>query len=442
MILEFKEIVSNMSFEFDPGFIPVKPVKRLLRLFDSVEDTREEGKTTYPLGELLLTAFIAIMSGADSFVLIEQFCLKKVTLLRKFTPLANGVPSHDTYRRVFTLLKPECLQLATVTFILDNIRLMRRAFGINEEGLRHLCVDGKTANGSGRLPGTAQEIRKGHTLHVYNNTDSFCLISKFVGEKTNEIPVAQEVLRLLDLNNTIVTFDAMNTQKGTVGVIAGQKGHYIGALKKNHQDFYAEVESYFTPARLRKIKEQDKEKNNIYLSYSEKAHNCVETRTYWLTKNVAWLTQTEDWPNLKAVVRYEKKTVHQVTGKETKEIYFYLASITSVKDCADYIRGHWAVENELHWHLDANLGEDSCSIVDKKALQNFSLMKKLVLSLLKLAAPIFKVSVRSTKHIAAWDTEDVLKTLCVFDEELLESAMLSVKSDAGKKSRLAIPEDY
>jgi predicted transposase YbfD/YdcC len=442
VIAEFKEIVVNINLSFNLDFVPVKPIKQLLKYFNTVEDVRDENRITYPLGELLLIAFIAIMSGADSFVLIETFCFSKYKLIKTFIPQLESVPSHDTFRRVFSLISPECLQQATVSYLLDNIKLMRRAFGINEAGLRHLCVDGKTANGSGRLANTDFEINKIHTLHVYDNTNSICLISKSIDEKTNEIPVAQEVLKSFDLKNVVVTFDALNTQKETIRVITEQNGLYIGALKRNHQSFFGEVESYFTSERLKKIKEQDEGKNTIYMSYSEKAHNCVETRTYWLTKNVAWLTQAEEWANLKAIIRYEKKSVNLTTDKETKETYYYISSLTNVKDCADFIRSAWSVENELHWHLDVNLGEDASSIVDKKAFQNFSLMNKLVLSLLKLAAPILKASIKSTRHIAAWGTEDVLRTLCVFDEEALKAAMLTIKPDAGKKSRFRIPEDY
>jgi predicted transposase YbfD/YdcC len=442
VIAEFKEIAAHMDFQLDLESTPAKPIKRLLRLFSDINDDRDQPRTTYPLGEILLIAFIAIVAGADSFISIEDYCNTKLVLLKKFTPLKDGVPSHDTFRRVFMLLSPESLQHATVHFLLDNIKLMRRAFGIADEGLRHLCVDGKTANGTGRLPGTTAETPKIHTLHVYDNTYSTCLISREVGVKTNEIPVAQEVLKELNLKDVIVTFDAMHTQRKTIEIIAERKGRYLGALKGNQPEFMAEAKSYFTSARLRRIKEQDKEKNTIFLSYSEKAHNCIETRTYWLTKNVAWMTQLDEWPNLKAIVRYEKKTTHLVTAKETKEIRYFITSLTDVKDCADAIRGHWSVENLLHWHLDTTFREDDCTISDRKAFQNFSLMNKLALSLLKLAAPILKVSVKSTKRIAGWSTENVLRILCVFDEDVLKTAMLNVKSDAGKKGKLIMPEEY
>jgi predicted transposase YbfD/YdcC len=433
VIAEFKEIAAHMAFNLDLEYAPVKPVKRLLRLFNEIDDIRDEPRTIYPLGELLLIAFIAIMAGADSFVTIEEFCIMRLKLLRRFTPLDGGVPSHDTFRRVFMLLSPESLQQATVHFVLDNIKLMRRAFGIAEEGLRQLCVDGKTANGTGRLPGTDSETTKIHTLHVYDHTNSICLVSREVGEKTNEIPVAQEVLRGFELKGVIVTFDALHTQKKTVEIITERKGKYLGSLKGNQPEFLAEAESYFTSERRRRIKEQDKQRNLIYLSYSEKAHNCIETRTYWLTKNVAWLTQLDEWPGLKAIVRYEKKSTHLVSNKETKEIHYYITSLTDVKDSADAIRGHWSVGNLLHWHLDTTFREDDCTIANRKAFQNFSLMTKLALSLLKLAAPILKVSVKTTKMIAGWSTDDVLKILCAFDEDVFKTAMISVKPDAGKK---------
>jgi len=438
IIAQFKEIASGSNIKLDIENTPVKPVKRLLRLFNEIEDTRSEPRVTYPLGELLLIAFIAILSSADSFVLIETFCNRKIELLRKFTPLSNGVPSHDTFRRVFTLLDPECLQNATVDYLLDNIKLMRRAFGIDEEGLRHLCVDGKTARGSGRLAGTPDEIPDLHTLHVYDSTNGICLVSKPVGEGTNEIPVAQQVLKCLDLKNVIVTFDAMHTQRETVQIIVRQKGHYLGSLKGNQPDLLEEVASYFSAARLRRIKDS---KSN-FLTYTEKARNCVETRTFWFTKNVDWLVQLDEWHGIKSIVRYEKKSENIKSGKQTKEEHYYVSSLTNIHDCADAIREHWSIENNLHWHLDATLREDDCLISDRKAFQNFSLMQKLVLSLLKLAAPVYKVSVKSARHLAAWGTEDILRVLCAFDEDALKDAMLKVDSQAGRKGKTKIPEDY
>jgi len=437
VIAEFKEIVARGNIEFDLENTPTKPVKRLLRLFNEIKDTRVEARIDYPLGELLLIAFIAILNSADTFVTIAQFCNVKIKLLRKFTPLENGVPSHDTFRRVFTLLDPKCLQEVTVSYLLDNIKIMKRAFGIDDNGLRHLCVDGKTANGSGRLSGTKREIPKIHTLHVYDTSNGICLVSKAVGEKTNEIPEAQAILKDMDLSDIVVSFDAMNTQKDTVSIITEKKGMYLGSLKGNQPNFLQEVQSYFTEPALARIK-----KTKNFLTYTEKAHNCIETRSFWLTKNVEWLLQFNEWPNLKSLIRYEKKSVHTVTGVETKDVYFYIASIINVDDCADIIRGHWGVENLLHWHLDANFNEDDCSIVDRKAFQNISLMNKLALSLLKLVAPIIKVSIRSTRHIATWDCEGFLKILCAIDEGVIETALRGVSHDAGKKGRLKIPEDY
>ena len=438
IIAEFKEIAVHGKIQLDIGNTCAKPVKRLLHLFSEVDDTRVEARVLYGLGELLFSAFIAIMAGADTFVLIEQYCEGKIKQLRRFTPLENGVPSHDTYRRVFSLLDPESLQKATVSYLLDNIKLMRRAFGIDQEGLRHLCVDGKTANGSGRFTDTPHELKKLHTLHVYDNTNGICLVSKVVGDKTNEIPETQEVLKHLDLKDTVVTFDAMNTQKETISVIVKQKGQYLGSLKANQPTFLEEVASYFTPARLQRIQ---KSKAN-YISYTEKAHNCVETRSYWFTRNVDWLLQAEEWPNLRSIIRYEKKSTNIKTDKQSTEVHYYISSLLDADDCADSIRGHWGVENLLHWHLDVTFNEDRCTISDRKAFQNVSLMNKLALSLLKLAAPILKVSVRSSRHFAAWGIEDVLKILCAFDDETLNNAMTNVNPLAGKKGRLTIPEDY
>jgi len=435
VIAAFKEIASNLEFNIENT--PVKPIKRLLRLFNGVEDMRVTARITYPLGELLLIAFLAILAGADTFVSIEVYCKPRAKLLRRFTKFNGLIPSHDTFRRVFSLLDPEALQKVIVAYLLDNVKIMRRSFGIDEDGLRHLCVDGKTANGTGRLIGTDREIPKIHTLHVYDNTNGICLVSKAVGEKTNEIPVAQEILKSMDLRDTIVTFDALNTQKATIAVIVEQKGHYLGGLKGNHPDFLEEVKSYFTSDRVSKIKQS---KSN-YLSYTENAHNCIERRSYWLSKNVDWLVFLKDWPNLRALIRYEKKSENTVTGKVTSETFYYISSLTDINSCADVIRGHWSVENLLHWHLDATLNEDNCQVVDRKAFQNMSLMRKLALSLFKLASPILKYSVNITRQFAGWATDDFLKILCAFDDDTIKDAMQGVDPQYGRKSRLQIPLD-
>jgi predicted transposase YbfD/YdcC len=423
-ILVFKEIIKKHNISIlDDDYIPKKPIRKLLQLFRDINDTRVQGKVGYPLNEIIMMAFLAIMSGAASFVEIAAFSKRREEWLKKYFYIKHGVPSHDTFRRVFSIIDPLILQKATVTFLLDNIKLIKRVFGIESEGMKQYCVDGKTARGTGRLKGSDGEIKQLHTLHVYDRTDGICIISKEVGAKTNEIPVTQDVLRMLNLEDTVVSFDALNTQRNTIAVIVEQKGSYVAALKGNQPDLYDEVKTFFTSGRLKRISSG---KSNYHV-VKEKLHNRIETRKYYLSENVSWLVQREDWKGLRGLIYYTLHTEDINTGKITNESYCYITSLTDISLCADVIRGAWSVENELHWHLDCNFMEDDIEIIDRVAYQNISLMNKMALSLLKLVAPLLKCSVRLSRKQIGWDTETLLGAFRALDEDMLAEAMLNVK---------------
>lgn len=419
----FSDTIKKTGILFPDDDIPKKPIKRLLNLFKTVEDTRLERNTYYPLHEILMIAFFAILSGAKSWTDIEDFGTARQKWLKRFMAMECGIPSHDTFRRVFALVDPEYLQNVTTTFLIDNMKIIKRAFKINTEGLKQYCVDGKEANGTGRNPGLEKDkIRNLQTLHIYDLSDGICLVSKAIDEKTNEIPTAQESLRNMQLKDVVVSFDAMNTQRDTVAVIVKQKGDYIGALKGNQEGFFEEVASYFTSKRLQQIRD----KKDTYHETKEKAHNCIETRQYYLTRNTDWFYDKDAWAKLKSFICYIKTSENIRTGKRTTEKRYYISSLTDVETCADGIRGHWSVENQLHWQLDTNFNEDDNMTVDRNAFQNFSLMNKLALSLIKLASKILKKSVRATRNITGWDIDTTIRIFCSFDEDILTQALLSV----------------
>lgn len=422
-LAEYKDVILNTGLRLEDDNIPKKPIKRLIRCFKAIEDKRMEKKIDYPLYEILLISFFAIFSGADTWTALADFGVIKEKWLKQFLPLANGIPSHDTFRRVFALINPEHLQKATVTFLIDNMKLIKRAFHIPDSGLHQYCVDGKEANGTGRSQNSAKEIRNLHTLHVYDLSDGICLVSKVIDSKTNEIPTAQEVLSAIQLKGALVSFDALNTQTKTIAVIAGQKGDYVGALKGNQQKFFEEVKLYFSEEKLNEISS----KKINYYEKREKAHSCIETRKVYLTTNVGWFSDKANWPKLRGFLCYVKTMENINTGRITTEYRYYITSLRDVELCADCIRGHWSVENQLHWNLDANFDEDDNMTVDRNAFQNFSLMNKLSLSLLKLVAPIVKKSIRATRKISGWDIDKSVKILCALDEDILANAMMNVK---------------
>jgi predicted transposase YbfD/YdcC len=426
-ILLFKEIVDKNKITLASNGIPKKPIRKLIRFFQTISDARIQGKISYPLHEILMVAFLAILAGAGTMVDIEMFGIDKEDWLKKHFGIKHGIPSHDTFRRILSLIDPQQLQMATVAFLTENIKVIKRAFNI-ESGMKQYCLDGKTARGTGRLKGSAREIAQMHTLHVYDRSDGICVVSREVGDKTNEIPVAQDILGLMDLRNSVVSFDALNTQRETIATVIKQQGDYIAALKGNQAELHKEVLSYFTPAVLKRL---GRSASN-YVEVKEKLHNRIETRQYYVSKNVTWLVQLRDWPGLKAIVLYRIHKQDINTGKITDESYCYISSVTDAELCADVIRGHWSIENQLHWHLDVNFLEDSTEIIDRTAFQNFSLLNKMSLSLLKLIAPLLprRKSVSGARKRIGWTLDILIDAFRVIDEDTLAEAALNVKAKA------------
>lgn len=423
-ILEYRECLADSGMT--PGSRPPKAVlRRFVRLFGNVTDSRIDSMVDYPLVEILLITFLAVLANASTWFEIAYFGQAKKRWLKKFIPLKNGVPSHDTFRRVFSLMDPESLQKATVSFLMENMTAIRRSLGLPADGYRLICVDGKEQRGTGRKYGTKEAVRNLQTLHVYDATHSICLYSCPIDTKTNEIPVAQEALRGLSLKGCIVTFDALHTQKDTIKIIAGQKGDYVGGLKGNQSGLLEAVSSRFTDKKKASIAA----KGTDYYETVEKSHNQVERRRYYrLPANCG----KDEWEKLKSFVCYEKHTQDIVTGKETHECRFYISSLSDIQLIAEAIRGHWSVENKLHWHLDYSFSEDSQTTMDKQAFQNLSLINKLVLSLCKMAQPVMTGSIRTIRLRFSWELEDHLSFLLnTFDDtaikECLESASCSSK---------------
>jgi predicted transposase YbfD/YdcC len=428
-LAEYKDIILSTGITMDDYTPPKKTMKRFIRLLKKVEDKRIEAMTDYPLYEILLIAFLAVLAGASSWNEIGSFGTIKTKWLQKFLALENGIPSHDTFRRVFSLVNPVQLEKATVFFLTENMEKIRKSLKIAEDSKRLICVDGKEQKGTGRKYGTDTELRNLQTLHVYDASNGICLCSKPIDSKTNEIPTAQDILKDMQLKDAIVSFDAMHTQKKTINIIAENKGDYIGALKGNHEVFESEVKVYFSEDCKRKIREE----GTNYYETLDKSHSQVETRRFYFSSSISWFEDRKEWKKLKGFICYEKTVYDTIRGKESKEIRYYITSLGDVELCAEAIRGHWSVENQLHWHLDYNFHEDDNTTTDKYAFNNLSILNKMALSLFKLAQPLMKnISIRQICKSFSWATQDGLSLLLnTFDGEALRQAL----ENANKSSK-------
>lgn len=378
----------------------------------------------YPLEEIILIAFLAVLGNASNWAEMERFGRHKERWLKKFITLKNGTPSHDTFRRVFSLIDTKQLQDVTIAFLLKNLHEIKRALNIKDDGYRQICVDGKEQRGTGRKYQCEDKVRNLQTLHVYDASNALCLYSQAISEKTNEIPVAQDILKEMNLKDCIVSFDALHMQKDTVAIIRDQKGHYIGGLKGNQSNLHEEAADYFKEEELLSFYRQ----KGDYYETIEKAHGQIEKRTYYLVKAMK-RKATKAWKGLKSFICYVKE-VQDLNGKGKKtEIRYYATSLEDIELCAQAIRGHWAVENSLHWHLDYSLNEDNNATMDKTAFHNYSLINKMVLSLCKLAKPIIgSPSIRILRKELGWGYEEcVAAILSSFDAATLKSTLEIVK---------------
>jgi len=425
-IIKIREVIKGINFDALSGRMPKAVLKRIVSCMEGVSDGRVKGMIDYPLPYILLLAFLAVLSGAGGWTDMQDFSeayKKKLNgILPQYKSLA--VPSHDTFRRVFGIIAPEDLQRATAEFLLQEICQMKRALGIEDKGMRHLGLDGKEQNGTGRKYGTDQKVANLQTLHCYDITNGICLHSVPIDSKTNEIPVAQGLLKSMCLKNCVVTFDSMNTQRDTVAIIVRGGGHYVGGLKGNQQLMHEEVALLFSDEELGIIKKNGK----YFRSYVEKAHNRVEKRSYYMTTDVSWFADLHLWAGLKAFVCYDIETEDLVSGKTTKERRYYIASVTDIEMCADAIRAHWSIENQLHWHLDVTFSEDDNTTMDKNAFNNLSVMNKMVLSLLKLIQPAHNAGLQRIRKKFGWSlVENLTLLLNLLDEKQIEQALLGSK---------------
>ena len=389
---------------------------------ENVGDNRKLGMIDYPLPYILLLAFLAVLSGADTWADMQAFAQSYKVKLNGILPHYKkiGVPSHDTFRRVLGIIKPEELQRATSTFLVQEITQLKKALGIEGQGIRHIGLDGKEQNGTGRNYGTDRKITNLQTFHCYDITNGICLYSEPIDAKTNEIPVAQRLLETMELKNTVVTFDALNTQRKTVEIIINGKGHYVGGLKGNQPLLYEEVGMFFSDEELLGIQKS----GTNFLTYIENAHNRIEKRSYYMSTNIEWFEDLSKWPGLKSFICYDLETEHLVSGKKTKERRYYIASLTDIELCADAIRSHWGIENQLHWHLDVTFSEDSNSTMDKNAFNNLSILNKMALSLLKLVQPAHKQGLKGIRKKFGWDLiKQLTHLLNLLDEEQIAQAL-------------------
>lgn len=236
-----------------------------------------------------------------------------------------------------------------------------------------ICIDGKTVRSNKR-----EGQKPSHVISAWSKEDGFCLGQKAVEEKSNEITAIPELLDKIQIKGQILTIDAMGTQTEIAEKIKKKRAEYVLALKENQRNLYKDVKDYFAEGEFRK----EIEKTGGYKKTLGKAHGQIETREYYQTEDIGWLSQKKEWKGLKSIIM-ERKTIEK-NGKKTEEYQYFISSLKSdIETIARAVRGHWSVES-MHWHLDVTFREDADTTLDKQAVQNHNIIRKWSLSILKM----------------------------------------------------------
>jgi predicted transposase YbfD/YdcC len=378
---------------------PPKAIDQMFSYFAVVHDPRRQHPTTLHSLEAILTiTILATICGAHNWVEIEQWGEAHAPWLAEFLDLAHGIPSHDTFGRVFAVLDPTALQQAFMTW-------MRALANVAGEVI---ALDGKTIRRSlDRADGTGAI----HVVSAWASRNELVLAQFKVDDKSNEITALPELLALLNLHGSVVTIDAMGCQVEITRQIVAQGGDYVLSLKDNQPNLHRECEELF--AWLRGPHPVDQKVVLGYDAQVDGGHGRIETRQVWSTEALEGLGACERWPGLTTLVLVE--STRQVADQESSERRYYISSLPGTTDedakrLSSVIRTHWEIENRVHWVLDVAMGEDANRTRAGESAQNLALIRKLALNLLRRETSM-PVGIAAKQKRAGWDQNYLLKIL-------------------------------
>jgi predicted transposase YbfD/YdcC len=366
--------------------------------FYNLTDPRLERTRRHELFDLVVVALCASLANADGWTDVEHFGNERLAWLRTFLPLVNGIPSHDTFGRVFSRLDPAQL----VTCIQQWLNDVGREIG------KHIAIDGKTLRGSFD---TAAGNNPLHLVSAWACEARLTLGQVATDAKSNEITAIPLLLELLNLKGATVTIDAMGCQKEIAQTIVDRKGDYLLALKDNHPKLSEAVEEQFTKALEADVPPSDLRRHVTV----ETSRGRRERRAYFAMPAPTALPGFADWANLATIVMVIRTTL--VKGRERGEVSFFLSSLPpKVKILAKRIRQHWSIESQLHWVLDVTFTEDASRIRKRHAPQTSGMLRRLAVSILS-ADTSSKESLRGKRYRASLSTEVLEQILLRFVEK-------------------------
>jgi predicted transposase YbfD/YdcC len=335
------------------------------RHFQDLQDPRVERTRKHPLINLVFIAVCGVLSGANSIAGIHEFALDRRRWFARYLDLTNGIPSEDTIGRVLARLDPGAFEKGLLSWI-------HAVQEVTEHRL--VAIDGKTLRGSSDHERGRTAI---HMVSAWATANKLSLGQVVVGEKTNEITAIPELLQLLDISGALVTIDAMGCQRAIADQVREREADYVLAVKENQPTLYEQVKESIAEAL-----EQDTEEIEEHQT-AEKGHGRQETRTYAIFPKPESVDPEGLWRDLSAVGIAISERV-DAQGRGSLETHYYILSrLITAQEFAEAVRGHWSIENNLHWQLDVSFREDECRVCRDHAPANLSVIRRFALGLLK-----------------------------------------------------------
>ncbi len=363
--------------------------------FANLPDPRVDRAKRHELLDVVTIAICAVLCGADSWVDIELFGRSKEGWLRTFLALPNGIPSHDTFGRVFAALDPAAFQRCFLGWV-------QAVAGAAEE--QGIAIDGKTARRSHDRPMGREPL---HLVSAWATTPGLVLGQVATDTHSNEITAIPALLDALILEDSIVTIDAMGCQRAIAAQIVERGGDYVLALKDNQPTLHELVAHHFTA-----VAEDVTGLAQDCSTSISKDHGRLEVRRCWATDDPAvleWLDSERTWPGLASIACIEDE--RRIDSQITRARRYYLSSLpAAAARLAAAVRGHWGIENRLHWVLDVAFREDECRVRTGHAPANFAVLRHIALNLLR-QEPSPKVGIKAKRLKCGWDDAYLLKVL-------------------------------
>lgn len=373
-----------------------KPLEAIEAHFSKVSDPRVERTKDHKLIDIVAIAICAVICGAEGWTDIEQFGNSKLVWLKTFLELPNGIPAHDTFGRVFSMIDAQQFQLAFWEWVCAVNDILQGQI---------INIDGKCLRGSDDQKLGKRAI---YMVSAWAAENEMVLGQRKVDEKSNEITAIPELLKILAISGCIVTIDAIGTQTNIAKTIVEANADYMLSVKENQGHLYEDISVLFAVDQAQNFKYAALD----YHKTVNKGHGRIEVRECWSTSKPEYLNLirgVDRWLGLKSMAMVI--CTRLIDGKETRQVRFYISSLPgNAERILHVVRKHWSIENELHWVLDVALNEDHSRVRKDQAPENFAVLRHIALNLLKQEKTA-KGGIHAKQLQAAWNQDYLLKVL-------------------------------